>query len=375
MAIYFISVLGCLWGSLLKNRIPKYYILFFLLLFICCGYMTGTDWRNYEESYNTARFDTLLDERFELGYGVLQTICHELSIDFWTFHIIIKAIVFYLLSRMISFLEVNLLMFWAFFLPEMGFFLFKDCPFRNLIALGFFCLAFPALLERRAKAFFYITVVAVLFHYSALILVPIYFLVKYPLKNKYYIILFILSNILAYKVDYILGTIFASLFDLSDFLRERLVVYVLDDKFHANTINIGTIYRALFFVLFLCFRTKFESEMKYGKLLFALSMFFFIVYPFTISIKIFSRFNIYMLPIYLATILMLLKTIRSVSLRYAIFSILLVWTMLKTYTVITEDYRYVPYSSYLEYLFQDKPSYIYRSGYNIQKSPYGTGEN
>lgn len=375
MAIYILSVIGCLWGALLKNRIAKYYILFFLLLFVCCGYMTGTDWRNYEVSYNTASFGTLFDERFELGYGILQTVCHVLSIDFWTFHMVIKAVVFLLLCRMVSYLEVNLLLFWAFFLPEMGFFLFIDCPFRNLIALGVFCFAFPALLERRAKVFFSITAVAILFHYSALILIPLYFLVKYPLKNKYYILLFILANVLAYKVDYILETIFAGLFGASDFLQERLLVYALDDKFHASTINVGTIYRTFFFALFLYFRPKFESEMKYGNLLFALSMFFFLIYPFTISLKIFSRFYIYMLPIYLATILLLLKTFRSVSLRYAVFAVLLVWTLLKTYTVVTDDYRYVPYSSYFQYWFQEKPDYIYRSNYNIQKSPYGSGEN
>ncbi len=371
MVVYFLSVIGCLWGALLKNRIIKYYLLFFLLLFICCGYMTGTDWRNYELSYYDSSFHALFDERFEIGYGFLQALCHFLSIDFWTFHIVIKAIVFLLLCRIVSYLEVNLLLFWAIFLPEMGFFLFIDCPFRNLIAFGISCFAVPYLLERRTKDFMLVTAVAVLFHYSALILIPLYYWVNLSLKSKYYLLLFVLVNLVAYRVDYILENIFATLFGSSDFLRERLLVYALEDKFHANTINVGTIYRALFLGLFVCFRTKIENEIKYGKILFAISMFFFIIYPFTISLKIFSRFSIYLLPIYLSTLLMLLQVIRSVSLKYVIFSILLGWTLLKTYTVVTDDYRYIPYTSYFQYWFQEKPDYIYRSNYNIQRSPYG----
>ena len=56
--------------------------------------------------------------------------------------------------------------------------------------------------------------------------------------------------------------------------------------------------------------------------------------------------------------------------RYIVLFVILGWTLLKTYTTITADYRYIPYSNYFQYLMQDKPSYKYRSIYNIQNSPY-----
>lgn len=331
--------------------------------------MTGSDWRNYEPLYYQSDFKNISNERFEIGYGILQCICNYLSIDFWHFHILIKAIVFILLTKLSSHVKVNILLFWALFAPEMGLYLFIDCPFRNLIAFGISCLSIQALLEQRSKRFIIVASIAVLFHYSALILFLLYFWVKFPLKNRYYIIIFILANIIAYKIDFLLENIFSHIFEASDFLKDRLLVYALDENFLASKINIGSIYRTIFFVLFIYYRPHIEN-LKYGKLLFGISMLFFILYPFAISLKIFNRFTIYLLPIYLMTVIKILPSMDK-SIRYIIFCILAGWSLLKTYTTITADYRYIPYSNYLQYLMQEKPTYTYRSTYNFQNSPYG----
>ena len=369
MWIYF-SVVGiCLIASLSRNKALKYYILFLFLLFVCCGYMTGSDWRNYELSYYQSEFKDLTEERFEIGYGLLQNICNYLSIDFWHFHILIKAFVFVLIIKLVSYVKVNILLFWALFLPELGLYLFIDCPFRNLIAFGIFCLSVPALLEQRNKYFVIVASIAVLFHYSALILFLLFFWIKFPLKNRYYIILFILANIFAYNVDYLLENVFSNIFEESDFFKDRLLVYALNEDFLASKINIGSIYRIIFFMLFIYYRPKIEN-MQYGRLLFSISMLFFVLYPFTISLKIFNRFAIYLLPLYLVAVVKMLPFMER-GVRYIVLFVILGWTLLKTYTTITADYRYIPYSNYFQYLMQDKPSYKYRSIYNIQNSPYG----
>lgn len=370
MALYLLSIIIPLLASRSNNKIMVYYILFLLLLFLCFGYMTGSDWRNYELSYNSSRFSTLLDERFEIGYAMLQATGRFLSIDFWTFHITIKVVCFLLLSRMVMYLKINILLFWALFLPEMGFFLFIDCPFRNLISLGIFSLAIPALFNRQKKQYFFIITIAVLFHYSAILLYILYYVPNFRIKNGYYIALFLIINIFAYKIDFIIGTILAGLFDASDFLRERLLLYALDENYQASAINVGTLYRSFFFILFIIFRSKIEQESDFSKILFRLSMFFFLLYPFTISLKIFSRFSIYLIPFYLLTVILLLGTFKPV-LKYTISLVLIFWTFIKTYSVITEDYRYVPYTNYILYYFQEKPDYKYRNSYNLLNSSYG----
>lgn len=371
MALYLLSILLCFIFSFSKNKDLKFYLLCLLLLFLCGGYMTGSDWRNYEQEYNVASFVDLFDIRFEIGYSVLQSVCHSLSIDFWIFHIAIKVLCFYLLCRLIRFFEVNMLLFWGLFLPEMGFYLFIDCPFRNLIAFGISCLAFPYLFKKQPGKYFFIATCAVLFHYSALFLYLLYFIKDFRIGNKIYVVLYIFVNIFAYKVDFILNTIFVEVLGASEFLQDRLLSYALNENFHTSTINVGTLYRTFFWGVFLWLRPQIENSSKYGSLLFNISMFFFLVYPFTISLKIFNRFSIYLLPFYLVTAITCWRTIVSPSLKIVIISVLIAWSFIKTYTVVTDDYRYIPYTNYILYLFQDKPDYRYRSNYNLLHSPYG----
>lgn len=332
--------------------------------------MTGTDWRNYELSYYNASLKTVLDERFEIGYGILQSISNYLSIDFWSFHITLKIIVFCVLCRAINYFKVNLMFFWALFLPEMGFFLFIDCPFRNLIAFGIFCCAVPALSKRCAKEYFLWVTIAICFHTSAFILYFIYLLRNVHLKNKYWVLLFIATNVIAYDIEYIINNVFNALFGSIPFLQDKLLYYVLNDDFLSSKINIGSIYRILLFILFLCGRSKIEEGHKYGNLLFYLSMIYFTIYPFTISLKIFSRFSIYLLPFCLLAMIVLVRTMKKPIMRYSFLGLLLLWTFAKNYTVLTADCRYIPYTNYLQYWMEEKPSYHYRSNYNLHNSPY-----
>ena len=108
------------------------------MIFLCAGYMCGTDWRSYEFAYNHSSLSTVNQEIFEIGYSYLQAICHTLGINFWIFHIALKSIVFFSLCYFVKVFKQNLFLFWFLFLPDMGFYLFIDCPFRNLLAAGGF---------------------------------------------------------------------------------------------------------------------------------------------------------------------------------------------------------------------------------------------
>ena len=41
-----------------------------------------------------------------------------------------------------------------------------------------------------------------------------------------------------------------------------------------------------------------------------------------------------------------------------------------TIKMCRQDFRYVPYSNYISYIFKEKPSFEYRDEYNKKNSPY-----
>ena len=53
--------------------------------------------------------------------------------------------------------------------------------------------------------------------------------------------------------------------------------------------------------------------------------------------------------------------------KVVILTMFLFYQCLIIYKEIYRTYKYIPYSSYIEYIFQDKPSYEFRSRYNYEE--------
>ena len=239
MFVYYFSVLSCFFATFLKDKKIKTFILIGLALFLCAGYMCGTDWRNYEYAYNHSSLATVDQELFELGYSYLQAIFHTIGIDFWLFHIVFKFLVFSSLCYFVRVFKQDVFLFWFLFLPDMGLYLFIDCPFRNLLAAGGFFWAIKFLLNRNAVFFFAITVLLAQIHSSAYFLVIVYLFSNIFVKSKYFIILFVLSNILAYRLDLIVDYILFPLIGVDGYLGERVRNYFMRDEFWSSTVALG----------------------------------------------------------------------------------------------------------------------------------------
>ena len=85
MLVYFIPILVILLFSvsITKSEKKKRNLIIALMLFLCFGYMTGSDWRSYEQCYH----DGFLLRLTEPGYMWLSNRCSEIGIPFWLFHI------------------------------------------------------------------------------------------------------------------------------------------------------------------------------------------------------------------------------------------------------------------------------------------------
>ena len=68
-------------------------------------------------------------------------------------------------------------------------------------------------------------------------------------KSKYFIILFVLSNILAYRLDLIVDYILFPLIGVDGYLGERVRNYFMRDEFWSSTVALGTIYRVTSFFI------------------------------------------------------------------------------------------------------------------------------
>lgn len=106
MFIYFFLLIL----SLLTHYIPKaqkttaeLFIVLILGIFFCSGYMTGSDWRNYEICYEDATWNALFNPSryLEPGYYFYMLLAKSIGLSFWPFFIITKFILYIINVRYI----------------------------------------------------------------------------------------------------------------------------------------------------------------------------------------------------------------------------------------------------------------------------------
>ena len=372
MLLYIIVILFCF--SLSAIKLPKWAEntgLALIAFFLCFGYMTGSDWYMYEQYFDNAKLSEEIAKSREFGYFLLQNTIGSLGIDFWAFHIFVKLISFYFLVKFIRHFDLNVFLFLAFFIPNIGLYLFIDCPFRNLIAFAIVLLAYNKLFENKPILFFIYTIIAISFHLSAIFAVIIYFVYRKDIKLSFAIIASIIIYSIAFNIDFLVTNIYIPLTNAIPILNERLKGYFLDSRFITNTINAGSFIRLLILVIFLAFKEAIVNGDKNRSYIYNLSILYLLLYPLGISMKIIQRFSLFLSPFYAMSIIYLITSIKIKGNKYILSLFFIAFSFWQTYSIITVDYRYVPYTNYIFYWVKKNfPNIEYRHQFNPKHSPY-----
>jgi hypothetical protein len=337
--------------------------------------MCGTDWRGYERLYEGNMSYISLDRDVEVGYDLYMQLFQILNVSFWPFFIITKIIILLIFIIAIErYAATNTVFFvWTFFLAIAGFYLWIDNPMRNLIAIAIFYLAMPALQKRNLVIYLLWTALACMFHATAIIMFFFYLIIN--LKFKYYqiIILIVLANILFSDINIIFFV--GKQFHLISKLIDKIELYELLYDKPPGLFSIGFIMHNIIFFLILLQKNKFY-KLKNGVMLFNFSFLFVVMYRLSLTFIVANRFFYMITPLYAISIFMLFKIIYHNKLYKQLLLVtgVLMFTLFSTYNKVTGDYRYIPYTNYLSYIFREKPSAFYRDRYNKIYSPYENKE-
>lgn len=368
-ASYYIS------NSIIHRRTKvlfDFIIISFTMLFVCFGYMTGTDWRNYEPSYQWINFDTFISSIafWEPGYLFLVSLFHVLDIDFWPFLISIKIVTFLSFCRFFKkYGKQKFFLIMTFFLSFYGYFFWIDNPLRNLCAFTIFLFAIDAICNKKKKKFFLITVLACLFHYSSIILLPMYWILHSKLKTGSIVIIYLIVTIIFLNAN-LMFKIIDLLFGWFPIIQAKLSEY--SSSTDGKIFSLGYVLHNIFFILILLSRNKIES-LQYGNVIFIGAVSYIFIFRLGLTFTVFMRFAMFFAALYSLAIIHILDNLKIES-KKIYLTYLLIISMLSCYNSISKDYRYVPYSNYLEYIFKPKPSFEYRSAYNQTNSPFKSEE-
>lgn len=346
-----------------SNNLIYYFI---LPLFICFGYMTGSDWRAYEIGFDEIlNFKDVFDYSKEIGYSLLGYIFKIIGLSFWQYAITVKLIGYYIFLHIYKKYSNGNLFGLLFFYVNFALFLWIDHPARNFCAIVIYLFSFKYIYEKSLPKYLLVCLLASFFHLSALFLMPIYIFNK-KYNKKIYLVLVVIS-IVIFAVSHTFLPYISSLFE-SMFFYNRFNAY-LNDAYIGKSMNV---FRFAFIVIIIILaiinQNKIE-KFKYGTLILNLSIVYLLFFSIGNINVILFRFNFYYVvpfTLLLTYLFMTMQTAIKMLFKYTIILISFYYML----DLITKDYRYVPYTNYIYYAFYEKPSYSYRSNYNFNNSPY-----
>lgn len=262
------------------NKYVLYTFVGFILIFIA-GFRSeqgNPDYANYKEMYEDARTgDVIVEFSYVFISHIVQFIFDNILFVFLVYAIIGVSLKLTAIKQLTDLWFLSLIIYFSNF-----FILHEVIQIRVGVASGFLLLCIKPIYDRNLKRFLVLVLLAVFFHVSSLIILPLWFLGKF--KNK--INLFVIGIIIpiSYCVYFMNVTILN--FIPIPYVQEKLDVYAqlqelgtADFLTEINVFNYVFLARILFFYFLLYKSELLMSHNKYTVLLlniYAISLF---MYP------------------------------------------------------------------------------------------------
>jgi hypothetical protein len=259
--VLFIFFLFSFYSYFVNRKLEKklYYLLVVLLCFIAgFRYETGNDWYIYEVIFeNTLEISVLFSDPnlyishfndIEIGYKILNSLVLGMGGDVQVIFLLTNVFSFYVLSKFINrysnYRILSLLIYYSIFYLN-----FNMSIIRQGIALSFFLLAFNYLVRRQSVKYFMVAIIASLFHVSALVLIPIYFVYHLRYSRTFYAVLVgtaIFIRIFEIKILFYFSSLIPA-FIMSD------LTHYFENNISDSLISFGNLERILMVGLILIF--------------------------------------------------------------------------------------------------------------------------
>lgn len=298
-----------------KLRSQHFMALLIISIVVGFRYQVGVDWENYKEVFIHIKNNPsiqFLDQTDEPGFFYINKIIAGLGLGYqWMFFTVA------FISWMFLFKSVpkNILPFFIFFLFADEYFFWSMNGVRQFVAIGIFLFSIHFIINRNFWYYLISILFASLFHYSALLLIPVYFIPFSRLYNqKFWFFVFIISFFFS-KSHFLVEGLKQFLIYLTEFIPiiHSYVLYVETELFEARELQgsgLGVVFKVLITLFILYFSKGIVRKYPQTKIFFVLFFVGAIINNLFFTFQIIGRVNVYFL------------IIRNILLAIIIFEIL-----------------------------------------------------
>lgn len=310
----------------------------------------GYDFDNYTSIFKSLRFDrnndALLDSLTEPGFSLIVKLFNLLNIPFAAFVALVAFFAVALKSKF--FLAYSKYPFFSLVIYFSVAFLIKDMgQIRHGLAMGIVLISFAYLFKRKVKMFLLFILLAFLFHASAIIVLPAYWIAKIKIRPLGYAIITLILFPLLF-VD--IRPVFLALLGLTSIpqIQSKATFYLYSEEFGSQLgLNISVILRLATFGLMLLFNEQGRKIYYYYDDLVKLYFYGIVLYILFNSVSDFAiRSSDYfrLLDCIILPFFVFLGKTRVE--KNVLFPVLLLYSLLSLYKLFSSDDFYENYMPY-----------------------------
>lgn len=191
------------------------YFLFLIIISIIVGYRynVGVDWDGYRIAFLESGNLTFEENSFEFAYFTISKIMNLLGFGYQQFFFLINLFTWYFIFKSIP---KKLLFYFIFFLFCTEFFFWSMNGIRQFTAISLFLFSIKYILDKQLIKFILTLIFAGLFHKSAFIFFPLYFI---PYKKLY--------NRTIMLIIFLFSFLFGNISRVVEFIEETVVALTL----------------------------------------------------------------------------------------------------------------------------------------------------
>lgn len=301
-------------------------------------YDVGMDYLAYEEMFNLITIGQEQDVS-ELGFVLLCKMCAIISGSAQMMFMVCAIFTILLLYKSFRLFSPNIVMSLFFFMCMGQLYLTTFNAVRQYIAIAIFTYSIKFILEKKVMKYVLSILVATLFHNTAIILLPLYYLL--PKK---------ISKVVMISFGVLLTSSIGIITDI--ILNSPYAIY-LEFEHYAKEVSIIDYLYIMFGLLIIVFESKLMRQYKDRNIFFNInflctSLFFLnIVFSGTPIIMVTTRLNYYFIVFYAIIFVRLIKDIRLPSNRIIFelgFYLILAVLFIRSSILKGESYNLLPYN-------------------------------
>lgn len=343
-----------------------------LYIFLCFGYMTGSDWRAYESRFETIEIN---NPYTDMGFYYIEFYAHKLIKDYWIFCGVLKCFYLYSTIRMVKQFTKHWKSTIALMIPTSLTFMLIQNPLRYMVACILINYAIVFYRNKDYKSYVITLLPTFFIHTSSvafIVLIPLVNYARYILKVKdfililsYIAVLFITSNLQVLQTIY--SSVIGQALILSEGLDHYTKHYSIED---VNTFfTLGSILQIVFFIIIVKYKKYLSDHIENGDYICGATLATMLLSRFLIMIPTGFRLAI---PFSFFFAICVTAFIKNRSKEIASFFI--AYYILSFGSYLWNSYDMIPYSNSLPYIVFGHKSYNDRYFFNMKYYTERTGE-